>query len=35
MWNHYIIGIAVALLAAVALVAFKQLADWLNVAIRT
>lgn len=35
MWNHYVIGIAMALLAAVALIAFKPRADWVNVAIRT
>src|SRR3546814_8272390 len=34
MWNHYVIGIAVALFfAATALVAFKAWAEWLNIAV--
>ncbi|MFZ2099078.1 MAG: SPW repeat protein [Oricola sp.] len=35
MWNHYVIGIAVALLAAAALVAFKAWEEWLNIALGT
>jgi hypothetical protein len=33
MWNHYVIGIIVAILAAVALFAFAAWEEWVNVAL--
>jgi hypothetical protein len=33
MWDHYVIGIAVAILAAVALFAFAAWEEWTNVAL--
>ncbi|SMF27794.1 SPW repeat-containing protein [Tistlia consotensis] len=33
MWDDYLVGIAVALLAAAALVAFQPWEDWLNLAL--
>jgi hypothetical protein len=33
MWNHYVIGIAVAVLAAIALFAFAAWEEWINLAL--